>query len=151
MLCIANGSSAEVNERSLDLNSCSSSTDSHETSSEEERRIVLELLCSVPVPEVRDLSHVTGCYSSVSWLFYYPTQSIACFQVKVESRRAVIHITAPDIPDSLLSSDEAVCPEIQFQLQYTDKKDGPYKVVYEGDATTIEMQDLKPATGYYVR
>ena len=72
-------------------------------------------------------------------------------QVDVESRRSVVHITSPDIPDNLIPLDQPVNTDVQFQLQYTDRKDGSYKVVYEGDATTIKMQDLKPAAQYFVR
>lgn len=60
-----------------------------------------------------------------------------------------MHITPPIIPEALL--DPSMNYEVQFQLQYTDKKDGQYKIVYEGDATTIKMQDLKPGNEYYIR
>lgn len=72
-------------------------------------------------------------------------------QVDVESRRAVVHITSPNIPENLIPLDQPVNTDVHFQLHYTDKKDGTYKIVYEGDATTIKMQDLKPATQYFVR
>lgn len=71
--------------------------------------------------------------------------------MEIESRRAIVHITAPDIPDNIIPLDQPVNTDVQFQLHYTDKKDGPYKIVYEGDATTIKIQDLKPATEYFVR
>lgn len=61
-----------------------------------------------------------------------------------------MHINPPNIPDTLLEQ-HSVNNDVQFQLQYTDRKEGHFKTVYEGDATTIKMEDLKPAYEYYIR
>lgn len=69
----------------------------------------------------------------------------------MDSRSADVHITSPNIPDNLMPLDGPINNEIYFELQYTEKKEGPYKQLYRGDATTIKMQDLKPAHEYYIR
>lgn len=70
----------------------------------------------------------------------------------MESRSAIIHILAPEIPESvLLLPDQTANAEVQFQLNLKEKKETHYMKLYEGDATTITMRDLKPATEYNIK
>ncbi|XP_067948036.1 fibronectin type-III domain-containing protein 3a-like isoform X2 [Watersipora subatra] len=117
-----NGGSPRGSDRPLDLSSCSSSTDSHDTTEDEKRQLV-ERLSAISPPQVG----------------------------QVLSRVAAVQIITPDIPDNLIPLEQPINTCLQFQLQYADRKDSQYTTVYEGDATTITVKDLKPATEYYVR
>lgn len=70
--------------------------------------------------------------------------------METEARSAITRITAPEIPENLLPVGQSMNAEVQYKL-YLQENKKQRLLLYEGDATSITMTDLRPATDYSVQ